>query len=66
MNAAQLEQEPLVHRRENAAARLQISLRTLDELIATKEIDSAKIRGRRVVSEEAIQRYIRKREKSGR
>lgn len=59
-------QKPLLHRREIAALRMGISLRMLDELIATKELSSVKIGKRRLVSEEAIQNFIRKAERSKR
>lgn len=57
---------PLLHKRQAAAIRLNISLRTLDELLATKELPSVKIGKRRLVSEEAIQAFIRKAERSKR
>jgi excisionase family DNA binding protein len=58
--------KPLLHKREIAALRMGISLRTLDELIATKELPSVKIKKRRLISEEAIQNFIHKAEKSKR
>ena len=58
--------KPLLHRREIAALRMGIGLRTLDELLATKQLASVKIGKRRLISEEAIQRFIAKAEKSGR
>lgn len=58
--------KPILFKREHAAMRLGISLRTLDELIATKQIASVKIRKRRLVTEEAIHNFIRKAEKSNR
>ena len=54
--------KPLLHRREIAASRLGISLRLLDELISSKQLASVKIRKRRLISEEAIQNFIRKAE----
>jgi excisionase family DNA binding protein len=57
---------PLLHKREIAALRLGISLRTLDDLIASRQIASVKIKKRRLVSEEAIQAFIHKAEKSKR
>jgi excisionase family DNA binding protein len=56
---------PLLHRRINAAQRLSISVRLLDSLLAQRELKSVKVGRRRLVSEEAIQDFIRKREKSG-
>ncbi len=58
--------KPLLHKREVAAQRLGVSLRTLDDLIATKQLLSVKIRKRRLISEEAIQKFIRKAEKEDR
>lgn len=55
--------QTLLYKRETAAARLGISLRTLDELLATKKLRSVKIRKRRLISEEAIQSFIRQAEK---
>jgi excisionase family DNA binding protein len=56
---------PLLHRRTNAAQRLGISVRLLDSLLAERALKSVKVGRRRLVSEEAIQNYIRSREKSG-
>jgi excisionase family DNA binding protein len=56
--------KPLLHRREIAALRLGVSLRLLDELLATKQLVSVKIGKRRLVSEEAIQAFFRRAEKS--
>jgi excisionase family DNA binding protein len=56
---------PLLHRRTNAAQRLGISVRLLDFLLAERALKSVKVGRRRLVSEEAIQNYIKSREKSG-
>ena len=58
--------KPLVLRRELAALRLGISLRTMDELIASGRIATVKIGRRRLISEQAIQDFIRKSEKASR
>jgi len=58
--------KPLLHKREVAALRLGISLRTLDELIATRALASVKIGKRRLVSEQAIQNFVNKAETSKR
>ena len=58
--------KPLLHRREIAALRLGIGLRTLDELLATRKIASVKIGKRRLVSEEALQKFIKRSEQSAR
>jgi excisionase family DNA binding protein len=63
MPSAELQTKPLLYKRESAAARLGVSLRMLDALIATKKLPSVKIGKRRLVSEEAIQTFIRKAEK---
>jgi len=63
MLATQMEVKPLLYRREIAAMRLGVSLRTLDELLARKELASVKVGKRRLVSEEAIQSFVKKREK---
>jgi excisionase family DNA binding protein len=55
-----------LHRREVAAQRLGVSLRTVDELIATKQIDSVKIKKRRLISERAIDNFISRAEKAAR
>jgi excisionase family DNA binding protein len=55
--------KPLLHRREIAALRLGVSLRLLDQLLATRQLASVKIGKRRLVSEQAIQDFIRKAEK---
>jgi len=55
-------QAPQLHRREKVAEKLGISLRAADELIATKKLPSLKIGKRRLVSEEAIARFIRQQE----
>jgi excisionase family DNA binding protein len=59
-------EERIVHRRERVAQRLDISLREVDRLIATKQIASLKIGKRRLVSETAIQAFVRKREAAAR
>jgi excisionase family DNA binding protein len=51
-------QKSLVHRREDAAQRLGVSVRTVDELIATKKIPTVKIGRRRLISEKSLQRFI--------
>jgi excisionase family DNA binding protein len=56
---------PLLHRRINAAQRLGISVRLLDSLLAERVLKSVKVGRRRLVSESAIEEFIRKREKSG-
>ena len=56
----------LLHKREHAAMRLGISLRSLDELISTRQLASVKIGKRRLVSEQAIQSFVNKAEKSKR
>jgi excisionase family DNA binding protein len=63
MIAAEISTKPLLHRREIAALRLGISLRTLDELLATRQLASVRIGKRRLVSENAIQAFIQKSEK---
>jgi len=55
--------KPLLHRREIAALRLGVSLRLLDELLATRQLASVKIGKRRLISEAAIQDFIRRAEK---
>ena len=55
-----------LHRREVAAQRLGVSLRTVDELIATKQIASVKVRKRRLISERAIDNFISRAEKAAR
>jgi len=66
MPSAELQTKPLLHKREITALRLGVSLRTLDELIASKQIASVKIGKRRLVSEEAINAFIRKAERAAR
>jgi len=58
--------KPLLHKREVAALRLGISLRTLDELISTRQLASVKIGKRRLVSEQAITTFVTKAERSKR
>jgi len=62
----EVDTKPLLHKREIAAMRLGISLRTLDDLIASRQLASIKIKKRRLISEEAIQAFIRRAEKSAR
>lgn len=64
MIAAEIQTKPLLHRREIAALRLGIGLRTLDELVAMKKLSSVKIGKRRLISENAIEEFIRKAEKA--
>jgi excisionase family DNA binding protein len=63
MLSTQMEVKPLLYRREIAAMRLGVSLRTLDELLARKELASVKVGKRRLISEDAIQSFVKKREK---
>jgi len=60
--AIEVEKTPLLLKRELAAMRLGISLRTLDGLIAERQIKSIKIGKRRLVSESSIQDFIRRAE----
>jgi len=53
---------PQLHRREKVAEKLGISLRAADELILSKKLPSLKIGKRRLVSEEAIAKFIRQQE----
>jgi len=57
---------PQLRRREEGARMLGISLRAFDELLATRQIASLKIGKRRLVSENAIATFIRKREVAAR
>jgi excisionase family DNA binding protein len=57
---------PRLHRREEAAKLLAISLRGLDELVATKQLASLKIGKRRLISENAIHGFIRRQENAAR
>ncbi len=63
MIQAEVQTKPLLYGRLQGAQRLGISLRTFDELLATKQLRSVKIGKRRLVSEEAIQDFIKKAEK---
>jgi excisionase family DNA binding protein len=63
MVGSQTDMKALLYRRELAAMRLGISLRSLDELLAQNQIASVRIGKRRLVSEEAILHFIKKREK---
>jgi len=62
----ELKLSPQLHGRKGAAEKLGVSLRTLDDLIATKQLISLKIRKRRLISEEAIASFIRKAERISR
>jgi excisionase family DNA binding protein len=59
-------EDKLLHRRERVAEMLDISLREVDRLLATKQLASLKIGKRRLVSENAIQAFVRKREVAAR
>jgi excisionase family DNA binding protein len=63
MLTTDIQTKPLLYGRLQAAARLNVSVRTLDDLLATKQLRSVKIGKRRLVSEDAIQAFIRKSEK---
>jgi excisionase family DNA binding protein len=65
MGLAEVAVAPLLHRRISAAQRLGISVRLLDSLLAERTLKSVKVGRRRLVSEDAIQSFIRSREKSG-
>jgi excisionase family DNA binding protein len=52
----------LLLKREFAAMRLGISLRTLDMLISTRQLKSVKIGKRRLITEASIQDFIRRAE----
>jgi excisionase family DNA binding protein len=54
--------EQVLYRREKVAERFGISVREVDRLLANKELRSLKIGKRRLVSEEAILSFIRRRE----
>jgi hypothetical protein len=66
MPSLTVDAKPLLLRREVAALRLGISLRTLDELVATKQLKAVKIGGigskrkRCLISEDAIRDFISK------
>jgi len=51
--------------RGEAARRLAVCLRTVDELLAKRELKSFRIRGRRMISEAALQAFVRRQEKAG-
>jgi excisionase family DNA binding protein len=53
-----------VHERPTVAQRLKISIRKLDYLIQEKKIKTLRIGKRRLISEEALQDFIRKAEKA--
>jgi excisionase family DNA binding protein len=63
MISADVQTKPLLYGRMQGAQRLGISLRTFDELLATKQLRSVKIGKRRLVSEEAILDFIKRAEK---
>ena len=63
---ADTEVKPVLYKRPAAALRLNISIRLLDELIATRPLPSVKIGKRRLVSERAIETFIHKAERSKR
>jgi excisionase family DNA binding protein len=65
MGVAEVVVAPLLHRRINAAQRLGISVRLLDSLLAERALRSLKVGRRRLVSEESLLEFIKKREKSG-
>jgi len=65
MNTIAVE-KPLLHGRMTGAARLGVSLRTFDELLATKQIRSLRVGRRRMVTEESLREFIKKAEKSER
>jgi excisionase family DNA binding protein len=56
---------PLLHHRKNAARILGVSIRLLDRLLAERELKSVRVGRRRLISESALQNYIRARERSG-
>jgi excisionase family DNA binding protein len=58
--------ERRLHGRLDAAQQLNVSLRCLDELLATRQLASIKIGKRRLIPTEAIERFIRQREKAER
>lgn len=66
MNAPANDSKPLLHGRQVAALRLGISLRSLDELLATRQLASVKIGKRRLVSEDAILKFISRAERASR
>jgi excisionase family DNA binding protein len=55
---------PLLHPRPDAAKRLGISIRLLDNLLAERRLRSVKCGRRRLVSEQSLQDYIRKQERA--
>jgi hypothetical protein len=57
---------PQLYGRTRLPEKLGISQRAVDELLATKQIASLKIGKRRLVTEEAIARFIRQREAAAR
>jgi len=64
MTMTEVDLRPMLHKRPAVAIRLNISVRLLDELIATKQIVSVKIGKRRLISEDAIQNFIKRAERS--
>ena len=55
-----------VHKRNEAAQELNISIRKLDQLIAEKAISTVRIGKSRLITEEALQRFLKKAEKETR
>jgi excisionase family DNA binding protein len=56
---------PLLHHRKNAAVRIGISVRLLDRLLAERVLKSVRVGRRRLISESALQSYIKAQERSG-
>jgi excisionase family DNA binding protein len=54
--------ERKLYNRMEAAQLLSISLRKIDDLMATKQLASVRIGKRRLISAEAVQKFIRKME----
>lgn len=50
--------------RQEGAKRLNVSVRKFDELLATKQILSFKIGKRRLVTEAALENFVRKQERA--
>jgi excisionase family DNA binding protein len=57
---------PALYKRAEVAERLRISQRKADELLATGELASLQIGGRRLVSETALAKFVEKQERAGR
>jgi excisionase family DNA binding protein len=51
-----------LYSRPEAAEKLRLSLRMLDELITTREIASLRVGKRRLISEKSLSEFIKKRE----